>query len=243
MQKMLYRLLLVALIAASMTLLAACSLSEDEDDGDDNAEEPTAESVLENAAGRWDETESLNFQLQAEGDSFLDSDRTVRLIEAQGALARPASVAAEARVSVSVATVNVDIIVVGEDAYMTNLVSGDWERAPDDFNYNPALLFNPDDGLGPIMQDIREPALDGTEEVNGRSAHRVTGLVTGDQIRDITAGSIEGESIDVTLWIAEDNYDVLRLLISAPGSEEAGETTWDLHFTEHNQDVTIEPPI
>lgn len=243
MRKMLYRLLLIAVFATSMTMLTACSFGDDEDDTNGDSEEVTAESVLEDAANRWDETDSLHFELAAEGDSYLDADRTVRLIEAQGDLARPSSVSAEARVSVSIATVNVDIIVIGEDAYMTNLVTGNWEAAPDDFNYNPALLFNPDDGLGPIMQDIREPALDGTEEIQGRSAHRVTGLVTEDQIEDITAGSIEGENIDVTLWIAEDNHDVLRLLISAEGEGESGETTWDLNFSDHNQDVTIDAPI
>lgn len=234
---------MAALMVATMTLLAACSLWEDDESNGEANEEPTAESVLDGAASRWDETNSLHFVLQAEGDSYLDSERSIRLVEAEGDLARPDSVAAEARVSVSIATVNVDIIVIGQDAYMTNLVSGDWERAPDDFSYNPALLFNPDDGLGPIMQGIREPVLDGSESVDGRQAHRVTGLVTGEQIHDITAGSIEGENIDVTLWIAEDNHDVVRLLIVAPPTETAEETTWDLNFTEHNQDVTIEAPI
>lgn len=238
------RLLLVAVLAATMSLLTACSLGDDDDNGDSESEtEPTAESVLADAAGRWDETDSLHFTLEAGGDSYLDSDRTILLSEAEGDLARPDSVTANARVSVSIATVNVNITVIGEDAYMTNLVTGNWEEAPGDFNYNPALLFNPDDGLGPIMQDIRNAELDGTEEINGRQAHRVTGLVTDDQIEDITAGSIVGDDIDVTIWVAEDNHEVLRLYLSAPGSGDGEETTWDLHFTDHNQDVTIEPPI
>ena len=241
---MLNRLFIIGLLMAALTLFGACSLGDDDDgDNGESSEEVTAESVLENAAGQWDETDSLHFELEAEGDSYLDSDRTIRLMSAEGELTRPSSVSATARVNVSIATVNVNIIVIGDDAYMTNLVSGDWEAAPDDFDYNPALLFNPDDGLGPIMQDIREAELDGTEEINGRSAHRITGLVTDDQIDDITAGSIEGDDIDVTMWIAEDNNEVLRLFLSAPNAEDAGETTWDLHFTDHNQDVTIEAPI
>jgi len=133
--------------------------------------------------------------------------------------------------------------VIEDTAYMTNLVTGNWEQAPDDFNYNPALLFNPDDGLGPIMRDIRNAELHSTESINGQSAHRITGFVSDDQIEDITAGSIEGDDIDVTIWIDEDNHDVLRLLLSAAGVDDAAETTWDLHFSDHNQDVTIDAPI
>ena len=248
---MLNRLLLITSLLLTMTLLAACSLWEDDEpeDSENGAavspapEELTGELVLEHASERWDETDSLHFMLETEGDTFLDSDRSIRLDSGEGDLARPASVEATARVSVTLTSVNVNIIVIEDDAYMTNLISGDWEQAPEDFSYNPALLFDDEDGLGPIMEDIEDPELVGTESVDGRTAHNVTGTLTGDQIEDITAGSIEGGAIDVSIWIAEDNYDVLRLHLTSPGSEDVDETTWDLTFSDHNQDVTIEAPI
>lgn len=248
---MLKRILLVTTLLLTTMLLSACSLWEDDESGTGEngasespaPDELTGELVLENASARWDETESLHFVLEAEGDTFLDSDQTIRLISGEGDLARPSSVEATARVSVAVTSVNVNIIVIDDDAYMTNLITGNWERAPEDFNYNPARLFNPDDGLGPIMEDIENPELVGSESVDGRQAHQITGTVTGDQIKDITAGSIEGEEIDVTLWIAEDNSDVIRLFLSAPGADDANDTTWNLTFSNHNQDVTIEAPI
>ncbi len=245
------RLLIIPVFLLLMPLFTACSLWDD-DDGQDPAADETAiptqepltgESVLRNAAERWSETDSVHFVLDAQGDTFLDSEGNIRLVSAEGDLARPDLVEATARVDVAVATVNVELVVVGEDAYMTNLISGNWERAPEDFNYNPALLFSDTDGLGPIMQDVQNPTLDGTESIDGRDAHRVTGVVTEEQIADITAGSIAGENIDVTLWIAEDNSEILRLLISAPPIENTGATSWELTFTNHNDDVDIEAPI
>lgn len=239
-----HRFPFVAILLVVMLLLSACSVGgDDSDDASPTAEELTAETVLQRASDRWNETDGLHFVLEAEGDTYLDSDRTILLRSGEGDLARPESVSASARVDVMITTVNVNIIAIGNDAYMTNLISGDWERAPEDFTYNPGRLFNPDDGLGTIMENIQNPNLDGSESVDGRDAHRVTGTVTGDQIHDITSGSIEGDQIAVTLWIAEDNYDVLRLLISAPGAEDAGETTWNLQFSNHDEDVTIEAPI
>lgn len=250
---MIRRLLIIPALLLLMPFFAACSLWEDDEVDDPVVEEAatptptpeplTGETVLSGAAEQWSATESVHFLLDAQGDTFLDADRNIRLISAEGDLARPDAVEATARVDVTVATVPVELIVIGEDAYLTNFISGNWERAPDDFSYNPALLFNDTDGLGPIMEDIQNPELDGTESVDGRSAHRVTGIVTEEQIDDITAGSISGENIDVTLWIAEDNFEVLRLVISAPPIEDTGETTWDLTFTDHNADVEIEAPI
>lgn len=231
----------IALFAVIMLVVAACT--GDDDEATPTTEALTAESVLDLAAERWNETNTLEFTLEATGDSYLDSDESILLLNAEGELARPDSVSAEAQLNVLIATVNVNLIAIGNDSWWTNLVTGRWEASPDDFNYNPARLFDQDRGLAPIMQDIRDPELHDAENIDGRSAHRVTGIVSEDQISDITAGSIKGDDIDVTIWIAEDNHEVVRLFLSATEEGADEPTTWELHFSDHNDDVTIEPPI
>lgn len=246
-----HRLFVIPAILLLIPLLTSCSLWDDDDDpepppGADatpTTVELTGESVLAAASDRWSETQSIHFVLEANGDTYLDSDQNILLESAEGDLARPDAVTATAKVSVAIAVVDVDLIVIGQDAYMTNFISGNWEHAPEDFSYNPALLFSETDGLGPIMEDIQNPALDGSESIDGREAHRVKGVVIQDQIDEITAGSIQGDDIDVTLWIADDNFEVVRLVLSAPGADSTGETTWDLTFSDHNKEVTIEAPI
>lgn len=232
---------MVALFAIILLITVACSSNGD--DAEPTVEPLTAESVLDLAADRWGETDSLNFTLEASGNSYLDNDETILLLNAEGELARPDSVSAEAQLNILIATVNVNLIAIGDESWWTNLITGNWEAAPEDFNYNPARLFDPETGLAPIMQDIREATLHDAETIDGRSAHRITGIVSEDQISQITAGSIKGDNIDVTIWIAEDNYDVVRLLLSAQEEGADEPTTWELHFSDHNDDVTIESPI
>lgn len=240
---MLNRFALLLLLAIALAVATACNPLSDDDAAEPEDEPLTAERVLSEASDRWDETNSLHFELEATGDSYLDNDRTIMLLSAAGDLVRPSSVSATARLSIIIATVNANIIVIEDDAWWTNLITGNWEPTPEDFDYNPARLFNPDDGLGPIMQDIADPELHAVETIEGRSAHRVTGTVTGAQIRDITAGSIRGENIDVTIWIAENNFEVVRLYLSSPDGGNGEPTTWQLTFDDHNQDVTIDAPI
>ncbi len=232
---------MIALLAVILLVTVACSSNGD--DAEPTAEPLTAESVLDRAANRWGETDTLGFNLEASGNSYLDSDETILLLNAEGELARPDSVSAEAQLNILIATVNVNLIAIGDDSWWTNLITGNWEAAPEDFNYNPARLFDSETGLAPIMQDIRDAELHDAETTDGRSAHRITGIVSEDQISEITAGSIKGDNIDVTIWIAEDNYDVVRLLLSAQEEGASEPTTWELHFHDHNDDVTIESPI
>ena len=131
-------------------------------------------------------------------------------------MARPDAAQATARIGAAGTTLPVKLVVIGEDAYLTNLFTGAWERAPDDFGYNPALLFDPARGLGAILPGLEEAELTGEEEIGGRRARRVEGVVDGERIGDITADTVEGERIDVVVWVASDNSDLLRATLAAP---------------------------
>lgn len=228
-------LLLVPLMAS---LLAGCR--GDDDDPEDAA--PTAEEVLANARERWDDTDSAHFRLDVEGEAYLDSEQTIRLRSAEGDILRPDSVSASAQISVMLLSLDVSLIAVGGDMYMTNFVSGRWERAPDDFSYDPSILFSDTSGIGPILSELQNPALDGTERVAGNDTRKVTGTVDAEAVSDITAGAIEGDDIPVTLWIGTENNDIYRVTLTEPEGVRNEPATWTLDLSEHGEPVTIEPP-
>jgi len=237
------RFLSMILLFALGFTLTACMGDDDDDDGAASpASDVSAEEVLESARTAWDETETAHFVLDVDGDAYLDEDETIKLDSAEGDIKRPGAVKATASVDAQISVVDISLVAVDGEIFITNILSGNWERAPEDFSYDPSVLFSDSDGIGPIMTDLQDPVVNGSESVDGQSAHRVTGTVSADRVEDITAGTIEGDDIDVTLWISEEDSRLLRVVLTEPEGVRDSPATWTLNLTDHNDDVEIDVP-
>jgi len=229
-------------LAALLATTVACSpLGDDDDDTDDGEvpiEEQAPEQIIERAVARWNETETAHFVLEIDGTTYLDNDEQIELASAEGDLARPQSVEATASIAISLVNLDVSLIFIGDDAYMTDFLTGSWGPAPDDFSYNPALLLSETEGLGPVLQSLQDPEVVGRESVDGVDAVHLRGAVSDDQIEDLTAGAITGDPIGVNIWFDAQTLDVVRLELAEP---EDG-TVWIIRLSQHNEPVTIEAP-
>ena len=203
----------------------------------------TAASVLSTASARWSSTQSAHFALTIDGKAYLDSSQTLALRDAEGDLARPDSVQARAKIAASLATLDIQIIGIGPDMFITNFISGKWEKAPSDFGYNPSVLFSDTDGIGAVLKQIQSPKLEKDEDVNGTGAHVVSGIVNAATISKMTAGAITSDNIAVKVWISKDQADILKVQITPPANSNNQAGTWTLLVTDHNKPVTIVSPI
>ncbi|HYI16512.1 MAG TPA: LppX_LprAFG lipoprotein [Thermomicrobiales bacterium] len=240
------RILSLILPVLLVVTMAAC-MGDDDGDDENTAASPvadvTAEDVLEASRDAWAETESAHFVLEIDGDAYLDEDETLKLVSAEGDIKRPGSVAAAATVDAQISVVDISLVAVDGDIYITNLLSGNWEHAPDDFSYDPSVLFSDTEGIGPIMTDLQNPEVEGTEDVNGQSAYRVTGTVPADRVAEITAGTIAGDEIEVTLWTGVEDAKLLRVVLTEPEGIRESPATWTLNLTEHGKEIEIDAPV
>lgn len=203
---------------------------------------PQADDYLEDAAEQWSETDTVHFLLDVTGPAYLDESENVRLESAEGDLERPDSARVDATLSVNVFETEASLIIVEDDAYLTNFFTGDWERAPESFGFNLARLFDDRDGLGAALSDIEDPELVGTEQVDGRQSRHIRGTVSSDQASGPLAGSLSGDNVATDVWLAEDNNELLRLRFAETEGPEDERVTWDFRFSDHNEDVEIERP-
>lgn len=203
-----------------------------------------AEQLLRRASDRLAETETVRFDLKVEGDTFIDGAGTIRLVGANGSLQRPDAVDVEFQVELlGTQTVSIRMISIGDESWTTDLLSGEWGPSPDEFGYNPAILFDNQDGLGPVAGRLESPEIEGEEEIGNREAHRVTGTVSAEVISPMTSGTMQGEDIQVTLWLDTETGDILQLQVAEPDDiPKDNPATWTMRLTDHNSDVTIEKP-
>jgi hypothetical protein len=234
-----------AMIAILVTLpmLAACgSAGGDTEPSEENG---SADAILASASTRIAETQSMRFVLDVEGDTFIDTTQTIRLVAARGQLARPDSVEVEFQVSLfSAGSVSIRMISIGPKAWTTDLLTGNWGVAPAEFGYDPTVLYDNQNGLGPVMGRIEQPTLLGTEDVRGRTAHHIAGTVSEETIALVTSETMTGSGIAIELWIDAETSDLLRLRLAEPEDNgKANNAVWTMDLTDHGKQVSIEPPI
>lgn len=234
------------IILALALLVGACSNGDDDESEESEAGASptvlTAESVLTAAGERWAATESAHFTLTVNGDAYIDSAESIKLMSAEGDIERPDAVKAEAKIDVQITQANVSLIAIGDEAWMTNFISGNWETAPADFSYNPAVLFDEENGIQPILAKLDNPQIEDTETIDGHESRRVTGVVDEQTVNRITSGSIQGDAINVTLWIDAETNDIRRVALQEPEGVREKPVEWILDLSKQGEPVEIEPP-
>lgn len=205
---------------------------------------PTVDDLLERASIRIAETPAVHYELTITGDTFLDTTETIRLLDAQGNLQRPDRVYSSFRAEVLGRTITLQLITVGPDSWTTDILSGEWVKAPDEFAYNPSVLFDNQNGIGPVMDRVTDARRLDDAELDGRPVYRIEATVDRETIGPLTSHLLNGPIVTVNLWIDRETDDLLRAELSQPATE-AGEEpiTWTLDLSRHGEEVSIEPPV
>ena len=236
-----YTPVLVLLIVAIFSLSTTSAMQEANATPEARTE---AQQLLHDASERLAETETMRFSLEIDGDTFIDEAQDLRLIAARGDLARPNSVDVEFQVELlGTQTVSIRMITIGDESWTTDLLTGEWAPSPEEFGYNPSVLFDNQEGLGPVAGRLVDPMIEGEEQLQDRDAIRVHGTVGEAVIDPLTSGAIEGDDIGITLWVDAETHDILRLEVAEPDDiEKDNPATWTMNLSGHNSDVNIERP-
>lgn len=204
----------------------------------------TATDLLERASVRLTDTTAVHYRLTITGDTFLDTTDTIRLLDAQGDLSRPDRVYSSFRAEVLGRTITLQLITVGADSWTTDILSGNWVKAPDEFAYNPSVLFDNQNGIGPVMDRVTDARRLEDSEVDGRPVYRIEAEVDEATIGPLTSYLLDGPTVTVNLWIDSETDDLLRAELSQPPTADSAEPiTWTLDLSKHGEEVSIEPPI
>jgi hypothetical protein len=208
------------------------------------AEASEARQLLQQASDRLADTQTMRFELTVDGDTYIDDAGAIRLVAARGSLERPNKVDVEFQVELlGSQTVSIRMITIGDESWTTDLLSGQWGPSPEEFGYDPTVLFDNQDGLGPVAGRLQEPTIESKEEVGNREAWKISGTVDESVIAPMTAGTMKGDDIRVTLWLDTETSDILQLQVAEPDDiDKEHPATWTMTLTDHNREVTIERP-
>lgn len=214
---------------------------------DDASDALTATEILQRASQQLANTQTVRFKLSLDGDTYIDSLKTLKLIDAKGDLVRPDRVRTVFKIeALGQATVSIQLIIVAGQWWTTDLITGKWGPAPIDFEYDPSVLFDNQGGIGPVMDRVTEAQRLPDEKVDDHQSFHIQALVDDTIIDDLTYGTLQGSPITVDLWIDRETNNLIRARLAEPANDPAntGETpaVWTLDLFDHDANFTVDPP-
>jgi hypothetical protein len=216
----------------------AATTPEDDDAVDEDMD---VQEILDRAAERAEEIDTARFELDGTGYLEVEDIGEVSLQNAEGALQRPDRVEVTLDVDVANMEVPLTIIAIDGDVYFTDVLTGSWHQVPEEFRFNPRIMFDSDEGIPALIRNMDNVELTGSDEVGGRDAHRIRGTVEREVIVTGTSGMFQpDDDVDFEIWIDKETYDVLWLRAEDPTAET--DSVWDMRIFDHNEDVDIEDP-
>jgi hypothetical protein len=229
-------------LAALLLILGGCGSSPPEPTPPTPT--PTPDEILARASGRLAETNSVHFTLEVDGETYVDTAKSIRLVGAEGDLVRPDRVRATFQSEIIGRTISLQLITVGEESWTTNLLTGEWETAPVEFAYRPDVLFSTQDGIGPVMGRVQNVERLPDEEIAGRPVYHLHADVEESIVGPLTYYTVTGSPVSVDLWIDLETGDLLRArMAEPPGADRPNPAVWTLDLSNHGKELVIEPPL
>ena len=174
---------------------------------------PDPRAILARAAERLVAEESLGFTLEHPVGSTPLATGLV-LARAEGVARLPNRFRLFLDMEASGTVFKLEVIVVEDAAYMTNLFSGAWEPTP--VQQIPFRFDFVTQSLTSLLSDLREPALLGTEQIEGRRAYHISGMGPASAMAQLIPGTIPDSELLAELWVNRDDMRLRRVRLAGP---------------------------
>ncbi len=237
---------LLGLALAGCLALVACG-GEDGDGGggEQSIESLDVQELLDSAVIQFTELESFHFALDFGGDTSPLEQLSIDMERIEGDVIIPdklkAAVKAKVR-SMGGINVNVSLVGVGEEAWVTNPFDPTvWLELESGNPLNG--LFNPSDGVAAVIRGAADPAVTGEEVLEGVDTWTVQGTIDSGDLTAFLDSAEPGYPVAGTIWIGKADNIIYRIhLVGQLTAAEPVDIVRNLTFSSFNDVEPIEPP-
>ena len=180
---------------------------------------------------------TFRFQLEHNGDGGTPLTDTLTVTEADGTVVSPDGLSVEFAGTLGNFAVRSSLITLGDDSYMTNPLTGAWERVAREVS--PLGFFDPQRGIGSMMTEVQSPVL--AEKTN--SEFEIEGALPVEALEPLLGGLTQGTTVNVRLTIDADTLYLKRAILDGRVTAiEPDGVVRTITLSEFNEQVTIETP-
>jgi hypothetical protein len=202
---------------------------------------PSTQQLLSTFKEQIRSVKSLHVVMQTQNTGPADPQQT-QVLNVDGDVVMPDKVKAQATVVLSGQKVQVSLISVDGNQYVTDPVTGQWRVM--NGVLDPATLTNPDTGIVSILGKVQNLSQPTASNANGTPCWNVNGTLDAQNVAFLTGGGAPaGSQLQVSACFGQN--DSLPYHISIVGQAARGDTpqttrTFDL--SNYNEQITITAP-
>jgi hypothetical protein len=228
--------LLILLAASAALLVSACGGG----DSDADTSEVDIAALLLASADRMEQEPAFHFELEIE-NGRIQIVRGINIERAEGDIAAADRVYFKVEARVGPLLAELEIIVLPDESWITNPITGRWEREDIDIEQ----FFNPADGITATMRAIAETTraeITATETIDGTLTHRVESVVDS-ELLTLFGQPREGDELTLSVWIGIDDPLVYRIeVVGGILSREEDDLIRRLNLSQFGADFDIKAP-
>jgi hypothetical protein len=190
---------------------------------------------------RVDALKTFHFRLEHEnGTSPIPLG--LDLETAEGDVVVPDRMSAEIEAKASGAVVQVEVIGVAEEGWMTNPFDRKWQPLPEGTNIKD--VFDPAAGVKAVVGALTSVEVVKEEKVAGVSTYLIEGEVDSGVLEAAAPVAEPGLTVSVKAWVGVDDSLPRRIRLEGPFAPgEPDNIVRKLDLSRFDEPLTIEPPI
>jgi len=225
---MILRRSLLAVVALSAAIVTGCSSSGD-------ASLPDAGALLKDSASAAGGVTSTHFTLKVNGTV---PGLSVHSVDGDLTKANGGGAKGTGTLELMGQVVDAQFVLVNGSLYIKGPTGG-FQKIPAALSssiYDPSAILDPQRGIPKVLSSVQGPKTDGTEDVGGTPAYRVTGTVP----KDAMAALVPGVSSDAnaTFWLRQDGGHLpVKASLGFPGGASV-----DVTLSDVDKPVTVTAP-
>lgn len=205
---------------------------------------PTPAEISAAVGSATQAAESVHFAISLAGKPvFADASGIFVLNSMEGDLKRPDSVLAVLSVTASGAVAEIRTVALAGQQYITNPITRDWTCLAPGSAFNPAILFDPQQGVEHLLQTgLDDVSLVGVEDIGGAPHYHLRGTIAGDKLQPISMGLLGAGPVAVDLWADQASMRASKLVLVDSASDPSAPSTWTVTFSDYGKTIDVRAP-
>lgn len=188
----------LAVTAAAAVALVGCSSSSDTSSGADAA------TLVQQSSEAMKNLTAAHFVITAEGKI-----PNLKVTKLEADVASKPAVAATGTASIQMGQQSQDAQLIYTEGHLYSDIAepGTWiDYGPGSSIYNLSVLLDPQKGLANAVAKIKDPKVEGTEDINGTKTTKITGTASTNDIAELAGARKAPEkeqTVPITVWISD----------------------------------------